>query len=84
MRDEEIRARLLREELLFVTQDEEFLSWEQLPRGSVLVSRVAQSRPQAERIRLWSRAIELVLCASGSERLWEIFDSGQLSPWTQA
>jgi hypothetical protein len=83
MKDEAIRVRLLREELLFVTQDEEFLDWQSLPRGMVLLSRVAQSRPLNERIRVWHRAIDQLLHTAREARMWELVDSGELLPWKQ-
>jgi len=76
-----IRRRLESEELLFLTQDEEFMSLPAACRATVVVSRVEQSRPIQERVDLWLRAIETFLSRRSKEKLFEIDDSGELVPW---
>jgi len=81
--DVAIRRRLESEQLLFLTQDEEFLSGHLRLRATVMVSRVRQGRPIAERVECWSRAIESFLARRLEEKLFEILDSGELVPWRE-
>jgi len=80
--DRELRERLPREEILFLTHDREFLTTDTEPFRIVLMSRVRQARPLADRIAIWNRAIRSLERAS-SERLFELTDDGQLLPWTE-
>lgn len=76
-----IRSRLEAGELLFLTQDEEFMSLPPRCRATIIVSRVDQSRPIRERVDLWFRAVEKLLADRPKERLFEVLDSGELVPW---
>jgi hypothetical protein len=80
--DRELRKRVPQEEILFLTQDREFLTTNTEPFGIVLVSRVRQARPLADRIAIWDRAIRQLLARATSERLFELSDDGQLLPWS--
>src|SRR5262249_20314485 len=55
--DARIRERLVDADLLFLTQDEDFL-FSKEPRAIIVVSRVKQVRPLTERIDIWRSAVE--------------------------
>jgi hypothetical protein len=76
-----IRVRLEREELLFLTQDAEFMSLPPRCHATIMVSRISQSRPIRERVELWLAAIRQYLEERPQEKLFEILDSGELVPW---
>jgi hypothetical protein len=79
--DSVIRGRLEREEVLFLTQDDEFMSLPPRCRATIFVSRVSQSRPIQERVELWLAAIRRYLKERPDEKLFEVLDSGELVPW---
>lgn len=81
--DARIRERLQDAQVLFLTQDEDFLFGEMLP-AVVIVSRVRQSRPLKDRIELWRNGVKELLQASRPERLFELMDNGTLLPWRDA
>jgi hypothetical protein len=72
-----------RSEVLFLTQDEDFLFGEAVP-AIVVVSRVRQARRLAERIRVWRTAVLALVRAPLQERLFELTDDGVLLPWRDA
>ena len=78
--DARIRTRLSRPEVLFLTQDEDFLFGEAVA-AIVVVSRVRQARRLAERIRVWRKAVLALVRAPQDERLFEPTDDGVLLPW---
>jgi hypothetical protein len=78
--DARIRERLHDDQLLFLTQDEDFLSGEPVA-AIVVVSRVRQSRKLAERIAVRRKAIGELVRTPRAERLFELTDDGQLLPW---
>lgn len=81
--DARIRTRLSSSQELFLTQDEDFLFGESV--GSiVVVSRVRQARPLAERIEVWRRAVGELVQTPRAERLFELTDEGVLMPWQDA
>jgi predicted nuclease of predicted toxin-antitoxin system len=75
--DSAIIERLTAEELLFLTHDQEFLD---LPvtRSAVIISRVTQSLPLGVRLETWLKAIREFFSRTWSERLFEVFDDGNL------
>lgn len=79
--DAQIRERLRTEDLLFLTQDVEFLVAEPEAAALVVVSRLRQSQPLADRISLWSRAVHTLLQGPQAARVFELTETGQLSPW---
>ncbi|HEY2433521.1 MAG TPA: DUF5615 family PIN-like protein [Vicinamibacterales bacterium] len=81
--DTRIRTRLSSSEVLFLTQDEDFLFGESVA-SIVVVSRVRQARRLTERIEVWRRAVEELLSAPQSLRLFELTDEGVLIPWRGA
>jgi predicted nuclease of predicted toxin-antitoxin system len=59
--DDEIRRRLLSEELLFLTNDVEFAELPEGSRAIVVVSRVRQNQPIRERVTLWFSKVQAIL-----------------------
>lgn len=78
--DRRIREMLAADRVLFLTQDLEFLS-ESPSTSIVVVSRVRQSRPLAERLSVWLHGIDTLLHGQMGERLFELHDDGRLVPW---
>lgn len=78
--DARIRERLQDDQVLFLTQDEDFLFGETVT-AVVVVSRVRQSRPLKDRIEVWRRCIREILETRRPERLLELMDDGTLLPW---
>lgn len=78
--DKKIRERLGDPEIVFLTQDDDFLFGE-IAAAVVVLSRVRQSRPLNERIGLWRMACRDLVQTSGDERLFELTDGGVLVPW---
>jgi hypothetical protein len=80
--DQRIRQRLTDHDLLFLTQDEDFL-FDKPVAALVVLSRVKQSRRLAERVVVWRGAIENLLRSPRPERRFELMDDGSLVPWEQ-
>ena len=78
--DARIRERLQDDQVVFLTQDEDFLFGE-TSRAIVVLSRVRQSRPLKDRIEIWRHCVRELLQASKPERLYELMDNGALLPW---
>jgi predicted nuclease of predicted toxin-antitoxin system len=78
--DSAIIDRLNSEELLFLTQDQEFLDLP-LTSSAVIVSRVTQSLPLSVRVEAWLKAIREYFSRDWNEKLFEVFDDGKLLPW---
>ena len=81
--DTRIRTRLSSPDVLFLTQDEDFLFGESVA-AIVMVSRVRQSRRLAERIEVWRGAVRELLRSPHAHRLFELTDQGVLMPWSDA
>jgi len=79
--DRELRDRVRGEDVLFLTQDTEFLMADTEPFTLVVVSRVRQARLLADRIAICHRAVRELLDKPHAERLFELTDDGQLLPW---
>jgi len=78
--DARIRERLQDDQVVFLTQDEDFLLGE-TSRAIVVLSRVRQSRPLKDRIEIWRQCLRELLQTSKPERLYELMDNGALLPW---
>lgn len=78
--DAQIRERLSDTELIFLTQDDDFLSGEPVA-AFVVVSRVRQSRELADRIEAWRAAVQALIKSEPTSRLFELTDDGALVPW---
>jgi predicted nuclease of predicted toxin-antitoxin system len=77
--DSAIIERLQSEELLFLTNDREFLR-RPATRSVVIISRVTQSLPIEVRFDAWLRAIYEYFAKNWDEKLFEVFDDGKLLP----
>ena len=80
MPDTAIVARLGAEDTLLLTHDEDFLD-ATLTRSAVIVSRVTQTLPLNRRLEIWHQAIAEYFAREWSERVFEVYDNGQLVPW---
>lgn len=79
--DAHVRKLLTDSDMLFLTQDEDFFAGGVA--AIVMVSRVRQSRPLADRIEVWRQAVRRVVANGGTTaRLLELTDDGMLVPWT--
>jgi hypothetical protein len=78
--DARIRDRLQDDQVLFLTQDDDFLFGPAVP-ALIVVSRVRQSRRLSDRIEVWRAAVRDLASTSRSERLFELMDNGMLAPW---
>ena len=78
--DARIRQRLTDGDLIFLTQDEDFLSGEAVA-ATIVVSRVRQVRSLAERIQVWRAAVQTLASMDRTTRLFELTDEGALVPW---
>jgi len=79
--DAMLRDRLVAEELVLLTHDTEF---ENLPAGcrsQVIVSRVPQRLPIAERVEIWAGALERFARQSPMEKLFDLLPSGEIVAW---
>jgi hypothetical protein len=78
--DARIRERLQEPDVLFLTQDEDFLFGESVP-ATVVISRVRQARPVRDRIQVWRTAVQQLVQQPREETLFELTDDGVLIPW---
>ena len=79
--DSAIRQRLMAEDLVFLTNDAEF---EDLPadyRAQVVISRVPQRLPTAQRVAIWLNALEGFLKNKPAGRLSDLYETGQIVGW---
>ena len=80
--DSTILDRLNSEDILFLTQDQEFLALP-LARSPVIISRVTQSLPISIRVEIWVKAIREYFSDDHTDRLFEVFDDARLRPWKE-
>ena len=78
--DETIVRMLDSEELLFLTQDQEFLA-RQSKLSSVIVSSVSQTLPIRARLEIWKKAVGEYFAGKWRGKVFEVFDDGELHPW---
>jgi hypothetical protein len=78
--DARIRERLQDGQVLFLTQDDDFLFGESVA-ALIVVSRVRQSRLLKERIAIWRTAVRQLAEVPPAGRLFELLDNGMLLPW---
>jgi hypothetical protein len=80
--DDEIRRRLAVEaELLFLTQDTEFADLASETAATVMISRVPQSIPIAQRVEVWWHAVSAFLEQPSAGKLLELLPDGQVVEW---
>jgi predicted nuclease of predicted toxin-antitoxin system len=78
--DREIFVRLRHEELLFLTQDEDFVTAAPDCKASIIWSRVAQSMVIDKRVEIWLEAIRQFFSKTWKEKFFEVYDDGTLYP----
>ena len=81
--DARIRERMNDSDLIFLTQDEDFLSGKAVS-ATIVVSRVRQSRTLTDRIQVWRIAVQTLLAIKGTTRVFELNDDGAVVPWRPA
>jgi len=79
--DTQIIARLNREELLFLTQDEDFVEAAPDCKASIIWSQVTQSIPIDIRVEIWMGAIQEFLSKKWEEKFFQVYDDGKLHPF---
>lgn len=79
--DSQIMVRLKQEELLFLTQDEDFI--EAMPdcKANIIWSHVTQSILIEKRVEIWMRAINEFFSKKWKEKFFEVYDDGKLHPF---
>ena len=80
--DARISERLVDSDLLFLTQDEDFLFMHGVA-ALIVLSRVKQARPLGERIEIWRRTVQELIQNPRPERRFELLDDGTLTPWEE-
>jgi predicted nuclease of predicted toxin-antitoxin system len=78
--DKEIFIRLDQEELLFLTQDEDFVEAAPDCKASIIWSRVSQSIPIDKRVEIWVNAVQQFFSQTWKEKFFELYDDGKLFP----
>lgn len=78
--DREILSRLRREEVLFLTHDEDFVEATPDCKASIIWSRVSQSMPIDRRVEIWFNAVKQFFAKNWNEKFFELYDDGQLHP----
>jgi|GEM_PF-2433724 len=76
----EIFIRLNQEELLFLTQDEDFVEAAPDCKASIIWSRVSQSMPIDKRVEIWLNAVQQFFSKTWKEKFVELYDDGKLYP----
>lgn len=80
--DVEIRRRLAVEaDLVFLTQDTEFAELPEATAATVMISRVPQAIPIAERVEVWLQAMGGFLVHPIPGRLFEVLADGRVVVW---
>ena len=78
--DRQIIARLKQEEVLFLTQDEDFIEAAPDCKASIIWSRVSQSMAIDSRVEIWLHAVKQFSAKMWNEKFFELYDDGQLRP----
>ena len=78
--DRDIFIRLRQEELLFLTQDEDFVDAAPDCAASIIWSRVSQSMAIDRRVEIWLDAVKQFLSKKWTEKFFELYDDGKLRP----
>lgn len=79
--DDVLRSRLAREAVVFLTHDDEFADIPPDFRSQVIVSRLPQRMPIAERVEIWVAALQRFAERRPQERLFEISPASELLAW---
>lgn len=78
--DRDILIRLKKEELVFFTQDQDFVEAAPDCKASVIWSRVSQSMAIDRRVGIWLSAVKQFFAKKWDEKFFELYDDGQLHP----
>jgi predicted nuclease of predicted toxin-antitoxin system len=78
--DRDILIRLKQEELLFLTQDEDFVDAAPDCRASIIWSRVSQSMEIDRRVEIRLNAVRQFHSKTWNEKFFELYDDGKLHP----
>ncbi len=78
--DRDIVIRLRQEELLFLTQDEDFVDAAPDCKASIIWSRVSQSMAIDRRVEIWLNAVKQFLSKKWADKFFELYDDGELHP----
>jgi predicted nuclease of predicted toxin-antitoxin system len=81
VKDSELRKRLVREEMILLTQDTEFEGIAADCRGQVIISRVRQNLPIQQRVDIWFKALQEFMTHQHPEKLFDLLENGQIVPW---
>ena len=78
--DQDIFIRLRQEELLFLTQDQDFADAAPDCKARIIWSRVSQSMAIDRRVAIWLNAVKQFLSKKWDEKFFELYDDGNLHP----
>jgi hypothetical protein len=78
--DASIQERLREEELLFLTQDDDFGNISGAHSGTIIISRIRQSLPIKKRTEIWLYSIEKFLVDMPAGKLFDLLETGELVP----
>ena len=81
MPDAELRRRLTEEALLFLTNDTEFEELAAECRAQVIISRLPQRLPIAQRVEVWFKALQTFLERKPAQKLFDLLPDGQIVAW---
>jgi predicted nuclease of predicted toxin-antitoxin system len=80
IKDTQIIARLKQEEVLFLTQDEDFVEAAPDCKASIIWSRVSQSMAIDQRVEIWLNAVRQFFAKQRSEKFFELYDAAHFIP----
>ncbi len=80
LKDSELRRRIEREEIIFLTQDTEFEDIASTCRGKVIISRIRQGLLIRQRVDLWFDAIKQFMARPRSEKVFSLLETGDIVP----
>lgn len=81
IKDSELRERLVREDIVFLTQDTEFEDSTSDYHAKVVISRVRQNLPIQRRVEIWFAALQNFMIHPRDEKLFDLLETGQIIPW---
>jgi len=81
MPDSALRERLAKETLVFLTNDAEFEQLADDIRSQVIISRLPQRLPTAQRVDIWMKALETFLERKPEGSLFDLMPNGEIVAW---
>lgn len=78
--DTAIRARLAQEQLVFLTNDTEFVDLPMDYRAQVVISRLRQNLPTLQRVEIWLKAFHEFVKNQPPGKLFDLLETGQIVP----